>query len=174
MPSTEGMALTAGMVEMLCDTVAVTPSSRMSLVDSCPPFTMNRFAVNESAMPLGLPHHEDSRYQRGQIEDIAAVQREIQNALVLDNGAQRGRRRFQQLGLAGDRYAVAQRADLHHDVDGRFLLRRKRQRVESVFPETGLLDGDTIASGRQLPDQIKTGIIRSPCESWYSFPDRSQ
>src|SRR5260370_732610 len=146
------------MVEMLCDTVAETPSRSISLVDSCPPFTMNRLAVKVSAIPVicrtrNTPGTRAERLKmflpfkgRSTIRLFSTTAPKVE---VVDSTSCFG----------GDLHILAHRTQFHRDVSRDFLLCRQRHRVQNVFPKACLLRCDAIGARRELPDQEKSRLI---------------
>src|SRR2546426_55622 len=98
------------MLTMLCDTVTLTPSSTMSLVDSWPPLTMNRLVVNVSSIPLVCRTKNTPGTSAAQRVDVAPVQRQVQNPLVLHHRTQRRGGGLDQLRLRRHRHLLAYRA----------------------------------------------------------------
>ena len=107
----------------------------------------------------GLPHEEHPRDKRRKLVDIPAIERQIENPLVLHHGAQRGGSRFEHLRLSRHFHLLGDRPQCHNDIHGGALLRGKRQRVQRVSPESNLFGGDAVGARRQLRHHEKAGAV---------------
>ena len=92
MPSMVGTALLAFMLAVLEFMVTGTPSIMMALLESRPPLTVNRPMDSKPSPTPPLPdcgaHPEHAGSQRRETVNVAAVERKIDDALVLDNTAE--------------------------------------------------------------------------------------
>ena len=94
------------------------------------------------------PEAHHARSQRRQSENVAPIQRQVNNPPVLHHAAQRRRARIDHLRRARNRHRFRQATNLQRDVNRRFLLRRNRQRFHQKAAKASLLGTHFIATWR--------------------------
>ena len=106
----------------------------------------------------------DARGQQGQREHVAPIQGQIENLLVLDDGAQRGRTRLQFQDVGRYRHRFRDSAQFENDVRRDLLLCRNEDGPELVATESGSLRRETVGSRRQLSDDVEALLVRRRTE----------
>ncbi len=104
--------------------------------------------------------HQRTRRQLHQLQDIAAVEWQIVNLLLVDDSAEGGGARVDRGSLGAYADGLGNRADFQRDFDGSVLVHFQNQLRDALRLESRLADGDGIWASRQCGDHKVAEIIR--------------
>ena len=99
------------------------------------------------------------RTRRHQLQEVAPVERQVDDALVLDHGADRRILRGYQSRPAGDFNNFAHGADFHGEVEARRLLYLQLDVVACDRAETGHLDFKIVFPRQESRKIVDAGLV---------------
>ena len=117
-----------------------------------------RAALPGARLPGAGELGADVRAERDELEIVPAVQRQFDDAPVLDHRADGGIRRLDQRRDADDRRLFGDRAQLHREVDARRLLHLQFNVAVQGF-EPHQLGGDRVGAGRQRGKIVQADLV---------------
>ena len=97
--------------------------------------------------------------QQRQLHETLAVQRQLVDLLVVDDGAQRGALGVEQLLGPGHLHLLGNLAQLQPEVQTGALVHLDAKLPGGVPPESGHLDGDVVTAGTQPRQAVVAGLV---------------
>ena len=117
-------------------------------------------AVDPRQRGRGRRRDGDTRSQAGQRDEAAAVERQIDDAPLVDHVAEAGGLAAQQRRRAGYGHRLGPPADAERDVDAQRLARLQRDAFADRWPEPRELDADRVAARRQAGHHVAPVGVR--------------
>lgn len=126
-------------------------------------------AFTDAAVTASGAEAHDARGERCETEDVASVEREVDDALVFNDAAKGGGGGVDELRAAADGDRFCECADLESDVDGSFLLRGNRNGFEDIGAETCFFSAHFVAARGEWCGKVEAALVGRDADVEISF-----